>query len=592
MYQRHIEPYFFALRVVWQSSRKWTIARFVLILLQSLLPLISLYLMKLIIDTVMSKEQLTMDVFPDVRNYLILFGIVLLLQAAATTLTQLVTDAQQQKVSDYMTEIVHTQALTLDLSYFENSKFHNTHFQAQKDALIRPMRIVSSLMATLQHTIALILLSGFLSFMHIGVALVLVLSIVPTIVIKYRFSQKLYNWTKSRIAKERESHYLNMVMGDHHHAKELRVFNAGEKLRLRFKKIRRKLFSEKLQIGKLRTRITLLAKLFEITAEVGVYVFIVYRTIHGTITVGDMVIYFQAFHKGKTNLTSALEAFVQLVENRMFLTYIRDFLGLKSRLKPPSVDKALAPKTYTELTFRQVGFRYPEQATWAVKDVSVSFKKGQLCAVVGENGSGKSTLIKLLCRLYDPEQGEVLLDNKPLPNYELKAYQKHLSVTFQDFVKYQFTVTENITLDDNISTQAEKLRKAAEITGASEFIDALPGRFDQKLGKQFNDGVDISLGQWQKIAIARSMYRDAEIILMDEPTSAIDPLAEHRIFENLKEMARDKIIILVTHRIYNLKIADKIIVMDHGNIIESGRHDELIAQKGKYASMFEKQLHQ
>lgn len=589
MINRYIQPYIFALKYVWEGSKYWSIARFALILLQAILPLLSLYLMKLIIDGIISPQGLNPEVPQETIEYLIYLGLVLLFQAISNTVSQLVADAQEQKVSDYMTGIVQKQALELDLSYFEDPQFHNTHFQAQKEAVFRPVRIVTSLMGVLQNLISLLLLAGFLSFLSPSVGVVLVISILPAIIIKYRYSKKMYNWLKERMAKQRESHYLNFIMGDYHHAKEIRVFNSGAKLRQRYKAIREKLFREKLTIGRIKTINTLIAKVFEVSAEIGVYTFIIYRTIKGTITIGDMVIYYQAFQKGKLNLTNALESFVKLVENKMFLTYIRDFLGFKSRLTQPSNPIDFPESIEDGITLKKVGFRYPEQESPAVRDVSVSFKRGELCAIVGENGSGKSTLLKLLCRLYDPTSGEIMLDNQTLNKYDLQSYQKQLTVTFQDFVKYQFTVEENITLNHKEIEDQEKLAAILQSTGAKEFVDTLPNTFNQKLGKQYNDGLDLSLGQWQKIAIARSMYREANIILMDEPTSAIDPLAEHTIFENLKSQSRDKIVVLITHRLYNLRMADKIIVMDQGTVVETGNHDELINKQGVYAKMFEKQ---
>lgn len=537
----------------------------------------------------MERDLLSVEVFPEIMEYLIYFGFVLLLQAASTTIAQLIIDGQEQQVSDYMTGLVQEQALKLDLSYFENPKFHNTHFQAQREAVFRPMRVVTSLMGVLQNSISLILLAGFLSFMSPLVGGVLLISIAPAIIIRYHYSKTMYHWAKQRVAKERESHYLNDVIGNQDHAKEMRVFDAGKKLKKRYSDIRAKLFKEKLHIGKLRARNTLFAKFFEVIAEISVYTFITYRSVQGIITVGDLVIYFQAFQKGKLNLNNALESFIRLVENRMFLTYISDFLNLKSKLIQSASPIAIPKPIQYGIEFKNVGFHYPEQTGRALEDISITFKKGKLYAIVGENGSGKSTLLKLLCRLYDPIAGKIMLDNQSISAYDLDAYQQQISVTFQDFVKYQFTVKDNITLDHMANENPEKLNNLLSSTGAKDFVDALPDKLGQKLGKQYNDGLDLSLGQWQKIAIARALYRDASVILMDEPTSAIDPLAEHTIFEKLKSLSKDKIVVLVTHRLYNLKLADKILVMDGGKVVERGTHNELIELKQKYFRMFEKQ---
>lgn len=545
--------------------------------------------MKQIIDGVTEVGLGSEELFSHVLNELIYFGITLLSIAVVTQLSQLVTEAQQQRVSDYMAEMVQTQSLSLDLGYFENPEFHNTYFQAQREALYRPVQIVTSLISVLQNGISLVLIAAFLSFLHFGMAIVLIISILPSIFIRYHFSKKLYEWQKSRTAKERESAYLAVVISGTEYAKEVRVFSAGQRLKERFRKIRNLLFDEKLKIGKLRTRNSILAKVVEISAEVGVYIFIVYRTTQGLITIGDLVIYFQAFQKGKGNLTAALQSLVQLVENRMFLTYISDFLGFKSSLKQSSKPLPLPQSFENGIEFKNVSFHYPDRKNKVLQNIDLHFKKGEICAIVGENGSGKSTLIKLLCRLYDPTSGQIQLNQQSLSEYPLHDYQSQLSVTFQDFAQYHFTVQDNITLSDNYHEDHARMEQVTKASGAQGFIKELPHGYKQRLGRQFRKGTELSLGQWQKIAISRTFYRDTEIVIMDEPTSAIDPLAEHQIFKYLKELAKGKIVVLVTHRLYNLKVADKIVVMDHGHIRETGTHNDLMSAKGHYFNMFETQ---
>jgi ATP-binding cassette subfamily B protein len=285
----------------------------------------------------------------------------------------------------------------------------------------------------------------------------------------------------------------------------------------------------------------------------------------------------------------ALQALVQLVENRMFLTYISDFLGFKSTLKETSPRLPLPKSFEGGIQFNNVNFHYPDRKMNVLSSIDLTLKKGEICAIVGENGSGKSTLIKLLCRLYDPASGKILLNQQDLSQYPLHDYQSQLSVTFQDFAQYHFTVQDNITLSHDYIENEERMNQVAKASSADIFIKEFPHGYKQRLGREFRRGTELSLGQWQRIAISRAFYREAEIIVMDKPTNAIDPLAEHQIFYELKKIAHNKIVVLVTHRLYSLRVADKIVVMDHGRIREIGTHSVLMAAKGHYFKMFETQ---
>ncbi len=341
-----------------------------------------------------------------------------------------------------------------------------------------------------------------------------------------------------------------------------------------------------------RARAEIISKTVEITATISIYGFVAYRAANGSITVGDFVMYFQAFQKGQSTMKTMLTSMATVYENRLFLKYIFEFLEIKPQVKN-AINPISIPELKEKITFNNVSFIYPSARNGqkALKNINLEFKKGEVIALVGENGSGKTTLIKLLSRLYDVNDGSIQFDNHDVRNLNLNELRQKISVIFQDYSKYHLSVQDNIQIGNmHLPLDEAQIKLSAENTGAAEFIEELPERYDNMLGLRFLKGTELSGGQWQKIALSRAFYKNADIIILDEPTSAIDPLAEHEIFEKFRNLAQDKVLILITHRLYNLKMANKIVVMDKGEVIETGNHETLVKQKGKYFQMFEKQM--
>ncbi len=581
-----------ALLFVWQSSKKWTILRLILLIVQSVLPLSTLYLIKLVVDSITTTLQLPVAQrdFSDTIIYVLLFGVIAFINAIANILAQLASETQQQLVADHMSAILQAKSIEIDLEYYENPHYHNTFHRAQKQSLYRPVQLLNSLTSFLQSGLSLTAIAGLLVFLHWSIALVLILSTLPLVIVRLRYSKKLYTWEKSRTSLERESRYLNQLMTDVKFAKEVRIFDFGKVLSDKFSNLRKRLFQEKFNIQKHRSWASFAAHGGEILAVTGTYLFIAYRTVQGNITIGDLVMYFQAFQKGQSLLQTVMRSLVQLYENRLFLNYIFEFLQLQPKIKAAENPSSFPESLKEGIQFENITFQYPLTQKQVLKDISATFPKGKVIALVGENGSGKTTLIKLLCRLYDPDSGSIRLDGIDIKKGDLPQLRSKIAVIYQDFAHYFFTAGENIQISDLQQPSREKMIAAAQASGVDDFIKQLPNTYDQKLGREFFDGAELSIGQWQKIALSRAFYKDAEIIILDEPTSSIDPLAEHKIFSQLNALKKNKIIILVTHRLYNLKMADKIIVMDAGRIIEKGTHEELVTKEGIYKRMFEKQM--
>ena len=577
-----------ALGFVWESSKNWTILLLITQVVQAILPLGILYLTKLIVDLIPTLKE--SGDFRTIGYYILIFGLIHLCLALIQNYQELIKDTQQQLVSDHMSSVIIKKAISLDMSYYENSAYYNTFHQAQRQALFRPVQILQSLSTFTTSLFLLASLAGLLIFLHWGIALVLICFGLPIAAVRWHYSRKLFEWEKNRTFLERESGYLNQVLTTDTYAKEVRIFNIGHFLLEKFSEVRKKLFKEKYRITSQRAKAGFFAKGAEILAMTISFGFIVYLTFLDRITIGDLVMYFAAFQKGQVAIQQSLTSLVGLYNNRLFLSHLFDLMNVKSLIKDVGERQKL-PTLIDSIRFENVDFVYPNTEKLVLQNVDIQFKKGESVALVGENGSGKTTLVKLLCRLYDPIGGSIVWDDVDFKNASLEDLRNQISVIYQDFSKYHFSVEKNISIGNlNVKAEQEKIKSAAKKSGADSFIEQFPEQYHQRLGRWFKNGVELSGGQWQKIALSRAFYKNSEIIILDEPSSAIDPLAEAEIFKNFMSLAKEKVLILVTHRLYNLQNVDKIIVLHEGKIVEVGNHSELITLNGRYKKMFEKQV--
>lgn len=581
-----------ALAFVWRSSPRLTIVQLALLVFQSALPLVNIYLLKLLIDAIEAHVKAGNGDFQPIIALLLAMGGVLLVSSWVATLATYVSTAQAQRVSDYMSVLLQEKSAAIDLQFYEDPQYHDTLHRAQTQGLYRPVQVLNSLVSTLQNGLSLTAVAGLFVLLHWGVALVFILTALPALAIRVYFSKVLYEWQRRTTQLERESYYLNMLLTNERYVKEIRVFDVAHIFIEKFKALRDRLYGEKLGIEGKKARAEVLARSAEIVATVGIYGFVAYRAAGGHLTVGDFVLYFQAFQKGQSSLKSMLNSMASLYENRLFLKYIFEFLQIEPQVSDQPSALPL-PRIAAGIRFEGVSFAYPSsrEGKRVLHDIDLNIPKGKVVALVGENGSGKTTLIKLLARLYDVTDGRITFDGTDIRAARLSDVRQRISVIFQDFSKYYLSVQDNIQVSNmHDPLDAARARFAAQQTGAHEFIEDLPEGYANMLGLRFLKGTELSGGQWQKIALSRAFYKEADIIVLDEPTSAIDPIAEYELFERLRDIARDKILILITHRLYNLKMADEIVVMEQGRIIERGTHSELAQARGQYFKMFEKQL--
>lgn len=579
-----------AAQLVWQSGRGWALANMALVVVQGVLPLLSLYLMKLVVDAAASGVSAPdrAAAFGRVAMYIGLTGAVTLATAAARSIANLVGEAQGLSVTDKVQDIIHGKSVEVDLEYYENSQYYDTLHRAQQEAPYRPTRILNGLLQVGQNSISLVAMVGLLLSLHWGVAAVLFVTAVPSVLVRVKYAGGLYRWQRRRTPAERLAWYFDWLLTRDTHAKEIRLFGLGDLFRGRYRDLRKVLRGERLEIVSHRSFADLGAQVVAALGVYGCYAFIAYRTVTGVVTLGDLVMYYQAFQRGQTFLRDMLGGIAGLYEDSLFLSNFFEFLGLRRKVTEPAHPDTVPRPMRSGIVFDRVSFQYPNSQRKALEDISLTIRPGEVVALVGENGSGKTTLVKLLCRLYDPIEGAVTMDGVDLRQFQPADYRREISVIFQDYARYNLTARENIAFGNAaLPPETAPIREAAQKAGADAVIERLPQGYETVLGKWFENGEELSVGEWQKVALARAFLRDAQVIVLDEPTSAMDARAEYEVFQRFRQLVAGRAAVLISHRFSTVRMADTIHVLQEGRIVESGSHGDLVRKAGVYASLFE-----
>ena len=586
--------------MVWGTSPQLMAASLALRLVRALLPVATLFIGKLIIDDVVAlvqtshkPETLQQWLNSGLLNWL---GLLLIAEFMLAVLSDilgrivsLVDSLLSERVSNSSSVRLMEHAATLDLEDFEDSEFQDQLERARRQTSGR-MTLMGQLLGQAQDIVTVVsFVAGFIFFAPWLIALLL-LALVPAFLGEAHFNAQSYSLDFGRTPERRELDYVRQTAASVETAKEVKIFGLNGFLIDRYMRLANDFYAANRKLAVRRAR---WGGLFTAIGTIGYYLayaYIAWRTLTGEFSVGDLTFLAGSFRRLRALLEGLLTSFSTTAGQALYLNDLFSFFEVEPEILSPNNPRPFPQPIIEGFVFDNVGFRYPGAERWAVRHLSFTLRAGEVLALVGENGAGKTTLVKLLIRLYDPDEGRILLDGHDLREYDLDALRGNMGVIFQDFVRYSLSAGDNIAVGKIAAREdQDRIERAATRSQADEVIKRLPAGYGQMIGKRFKNGVELSGGEWQKIAIARAYMREAAVLVLDEPTAALDARSEFEVFKRFKELSSGKTAVLISHRFSSVRMADRILVLADGIVEAAGTHDQLMAQSGRYSELFELQ---
>jgi ATP-binding cassette, subfamily B, bacterial len=581
------------LRLIWAAAGNWMFAWIILLVIQGVLPAATVYLTRLLVDNLvgvvgagLSWQTAQPIVFPAA-----LMVLIMILSEVLQSANEWVNTAQSELVQDHISGLVHQQSIAIDYGCYESSDYNDYLSRAREGASERSLALLEGTGSLLQNGITLVAIAVILIPYGAWLPIVLAASALPAFAVILRLNLKQYEWSQRTTTDRRRLQYYEFLLTTSWTAAELRLFNLGPYLKSSYQTLRQQLRRQQLGILRSQTLGRLGAGLVALVVTGGVLLWMGRQVLLGVMTLGDLALFYQSFKQGQGIIKTLLGSLGKIYKNSLFIGNLFEFLHLQPQIIDPPAPQPVPIPLRQGIRFNQVTFRYPHSATPVLENFNLTIPAGKIVAIVGDNGAGKSTLMKLLCRLYDPESGSIEIDGIDIRSFSVASLRQLITVLFQFPVPYHFTAAQNIAIGDlSQSHSPHDIEAAARGAGIHDRLLRLPQGYESMLGKWFPGGTDLSGGEWQRLALARAFLKKAEVMILDEPTSAMDPWAEFDWLERFRTMAADQTAIVITHRFTLAMRTDRIHVMRAGKIVESGSHDELIAQAGFYAESWKAQM--
>ena len=587
-----------ALSMVWEATGYWTLTWAILLLLQGVLPVAVVYLTRWLVDGLVAAVEAGGS-WESVQPTLILVALmagVMLANELLSSATGWIRTAQSELVKDHISNLIHEKSVAVDLAFYESPEYYDHLHRARAEAQYRPLALLENAGNLVKNCITLLAMAAVLIPLGLWLPIALLLSTLPALIVVLRYSSRQYQWRLSRTADERRSWYYDWLLTSGETAAELRLLDLGKHFQAAFQALRLRLREDGLRLARNEGLAEAAARTFALLITGLSLAWMAWRTMQGLISLGQLALFYQAFYQGQALMRTLLQSVGQVYANLLFLSNLFEFLDLQPQVVNPPRPSLLPVPLREGIRFDQVTFRYPDSQRLILCNFDLFIPAGKTVAIVGANGAGKSTLIKLICRLYDPEEGRIELDGVDLREVCLQELRRSVAVLFQEPVRYNETVAENIGLGnlaaagERADTVRHEVERAGQGSGAQEVVERLPRGYDTVLGKWFVEGTELSVGEWKRIALARTFFRQAHVFLLDEPTSSMDSWAEAEWMDRFSTQTRGQTGVIITHRFTTAMRADIIHVMQDGQIVESGSHEELLDREGEYAKSWKNQM--